>query len=89
MEDLLALIKYLETLSTTDDQGFRTALNRSISLLELTETELAREFGVSISTIGRWLSGKSSPHPAGRKPVFEYLSDLAREKVLLELAKVE
>ena len=43
--------------------------------LELTREYLARELGVTLSTLYRWLSGQSRPSRLAQKRINEYLSE--------------
>jgi transcriptional regulator with XRE-family HTH domain len=71
------LKKYVESLKSADlrsDDQFKDLLNKGMNLLRLLDSDISREFGVSRPTVNRWRNGANAPHPAMRKPLFEYLA---------------
>jgi len=79
-----ALTDYVASLrgaSQQDDAAFHLLLVRGMELLQLLDKDIAREFGASRPTVTRWRNGVNAPHPAMRRPVFEWLEK--RAKVLL------
>lgn len=71
------LIKKLKNASTENTELFRELLIESFMHLEIDSSMLAARFGTSLSTIQRWKSGVTSPHPAFRKAVFAFLASTA------------
>lgn len=70
------LKRYVESLKSADpknDEQFKTLLNKGMSLLRLIDADISKEFGVSRPTVNRWRNGANAPHPAMRKPLFNYL----------------
>lgn len=67
-------------------EDFTRLLTRGIALLNLTDKELAREFGASRPTVTRWRNGDNAPHPAMRKPVFDFLA--LRSQILIRRLRV-
>ena len=68
----------ISKLKPDDDAGFQAVLNEAMNKMNVLEGDLAREFGVSLSTVNRWSNGRSMPHPAVRKPILESLAKRAR-----------
>lgn len=68
----------LRAANRTDASEFKRLLGRGIELLSLTDKDIAREFGASRPTVTRWRNGDNAPHPAMRKPVFDWLAQRAQ-----------
>jgi hypothetical protein len=68
-----------------DDAAFQTVVARGMELMQLLDSDLSHQFGVSRPTVNRWRTGANAPHPALRKHVFAWLRHraalLSREKV--------
>lgn len=76
-----SLFKYVTELSYADPKdvyAFRSLLEQGMELLQLTDKDIAREFGVSRPTVTRWRNGANAPHPALRKPVYTWLEQRTR-----------
>lgn len=56
-----------------NDEDFERILNDVMDLTELAEKDIAHQFSVSRPTVERWRHGKTSPHPAMRPPVYQWL----------------
>jgi len=70
---LLLLQRALREARTQDDVQFYRLLRTGVSILKLTEEDIAHQFGASRPTVKRWLAGTSAPHPAVRRPVYDWL----------------
>ena len=55
------------------DDSFASIINECQTLLEASDTEFADMVGASRPTVGRWKSGKTSPHPLGRESAISRL----------------
>ena len=77
-QDLEAFVCELRVASRTDAAEFKRLLGRGIEFLSLTDKDIAREFGASRPTVTRWRNGDNAPHPAMRKPVFDWLTQRAQ-----------
>jgi hypothetical protein len=51
---------------------FRQIIQKTLSF-GISDTVLAKEFKVSVETIGRRLSGETAPHPVGRPSIVRHL----------------
>lgn len=70
------MVKYEKELATAKDEDlleFQRLTLKSRELLDLSDYDFAREFRVSRSTIKRWREGRTAPHIAVRKTVFNFL----------------
>lgn len=56
-------------------QNFFVALNCAMLDLDLTTTDIAVRFDMSISSARRWRDGASTPHPAMQVLTYKYLLD--------------
>lgn len=70
-------INQLEHASFTDDELFHTLISHAVLYLDISEKELAREFGTSRPTANRWINGVSAPHLFMRSHVFKWLANRA------------
>lgn len=64
-----------------DKHQFGGFFDRVVTLLELSDDELASLMLVSRPTVGRWKRGDAAPHPLARASVFEALRRVARKKL--------
>jgi len=80
-EHLRELIQQLKRASTDDDQEFARVFDCAVNLLNRTDVELAKTFGVSHPTIGRWARGEYAPYSLARRAVFDSLIGLAEADV--------
>ncbi len=75
------LIEQLDAASSADTEyDFGGLVKAAQQLLELDDSDMAAMLKVSRPTIGRWIRGISSPHPLGRRAIFETLIGKARVK---------
>lgn len=56
-----------------NDDLFKMVLNKGFDLCSVQNKDLVQKFGVSLSTVERWRTGKTSPHPMMRGVVYNYL----------------
>jgi hypothetical protein len=77
IEELKRYIGSLKSANLKSDEQFKTLLNRGMELLRLIDADISKEFGVSRPTVNRWRNGANAPHPAMRKPLFNYLAKRA------------
>ena len=75
--ELKAYIASLKNINEKDDGAFRAVVARGMDVLQLLDSDLAHQFGVSRPTVTRWRNGANAPHPAMRKPVFAWLKGRA------------
>lgn len=75
---LASFIAALEGADSQDDATFQALLAQGIESLQLVDKDIAHAFTVSRPTVTRWRNGESAPHPALRKPVFDWLERRAR-----------
>ena len=78
--DLTTYLELLEKSSINSDYHFRHVVARGLETLQLTSTEVCREFGINRITLTRWMQGLAIPLNQMRKPVFEYFKRKAKEK---------
>jgi transcriptional regulator with XRE-family HTH domain len=74
------LAQRLSSPDSSDDEIFRAIM--SDFELVTSAGEFARKYGMSRSTISRWRSGHSVPHPALRPRIYQWLRKLANAKVV-------
>ena len=70
---LTDLITALMQADVKDDDAFARLVSASMLKLHLEDKDLALEFSASRPTVTRWRNGTNAPHPAMRKPIFQYL----------------
>ena len=64
----------VETCGSSDErEPFTMAFRQARLVLEIDDSQLARDLKTARPTIGRWARGDSAPHPLGRGPVYAYL----------------
>lgn len=49
--------------------------------LDLSQEQLARELGVSFTTVNRWEKGKTKPSPLATKALQSLLSEVKKDKI--------
>src|SRR5215813_190478 len=64
-----------------DDSKFPELLNKSQTVFEMSDDEVADIFMVSRPTINRWSNGKSLPHRRVRKAMFTWIADTASKRL--------
>jgi transcriptional regulator with XRE-family HTH domain len=82
--ELDALVAQLRGADVKDDARFSELFSKAYGLLfqgVVGDKELAARFGMSRSTITRWRSGVTTPHPAMRKPVYSFLLNKASARI--------
>ena len=67
----------------SDDAKFQELLNKSQTVFELSDGEVADILMVSRPTINRWSNGKNLPHRRVRKSVFTWIADTASKRLRL------
>ena len=84
-----ALKDLAEALRSFSDDSSRSAFaqlfTQAQALLELSDSDVAREIKVSRPTVGRWARGVASPHRIIRESAFRVLADMAEAKLKLKL----
>jgi len=65
----------LDSLSLKDDAQFFSLMNRAIETCGLQENDIVKDLTVTKSTVNRWVNGKTTPHPALRVKIYEYLKE--------------
>ena len=80
LQYLIARLEQAER-DEVDREQFGKLFSLSTQILELDQETVAQKFKISRPTISRWETGKSAPHPLGRKPVFQLLTKLAKERL--------
>jgi len=63
----------LEVADVNNDEDFARLVNDAMHLLNLSDAEVAREFSCARPTVGRWRNRMATPHPAMRKPIYNWL----------------
>ena len=79
LDQVCALAQRLSSPDSSDDETFR-AIMANFELVT-NAGEFARKYGMSRSTISRWKSGHTVPHPALRPRIYQWLRKLANAKV--------
>jgi len=74
----LAEFRYLIRCWDNGDERFEEIVECGASQLSDGRQDLAREFQVADSTVGRWISGVARPHPRLKRRIVGYL----RQKLL-------
>jgi len=77
------LREHLSECDVRQDGAFHEAFCEALLLLELSDQDVADGLLVSRPTVNRWKNGKNLPHPALRKPIFSWCSELAARKLRL------
>ena len=72
------LLQALKTAEPMDDARFHEVFSCGVTLLNLSDKDVAREFGASRPTVTRWRNGANAPHPAMRKHVYDLLERHAK-----------
>jgi transcriptional regulator with XRE-family HTH domain len=72
-EEVKEFVHALETAEFRNDVQFQQLFSRGMTLLNLADIDVAREFGASRPTVTRWRNGTNAPHPAMRKHVYDLL----------------
>ena len=72
------LVQELESSNYQDDLVFTKLINKVMRVLGV--RDVARHFTTSITTINRWISGKSHPHSSLRLIIIEHIILLVKEK---------
>lgn len=85
IEDLNSYLEALRVVDRSDAAEFTRLLVLGMKLLDLSDKDIAREFGASMPSVSRWKSGTNAPHPLLRVPVFEWLAQ--RTTVALHQAR--
>ncbi len=60
--------------------NFKDKLIILMNEFDIKDIELSRPFGVPITTVGRWCSGISTPHPIIQKQIFNEIQDIINRK---------
>lgn len=79
---LLAYIGFLENADVKDDETFAKVIEHALIHCDLSKKQLAGEFGIDSTTIGRWASGKTTPHQLVRPIVTAYIHDFAKAQAV-------
>lgn len=67
------MLMLLKITKHDDDIGFQRIIFGSVASGLISEKKLARLLDASVSTLGRWAYGKTTPHPKIRKIIFSRL----------------
>lgn len=70
------LEKFLQEIDNVDysiKDDFTTIIRGVSKTLDISNKEIATEFGASIRTVERWINGDSSPHPLYRHNVYDWM----------------
>jgi len=79
LDQVRALAQRLSSPNSSDDETFH-AIMTDFELVT-NPGEFRGKYGMSRSTISRWRSGHSVPHPALRPRIYQWLRKLANAKV--------
>lgn len=77
--ELFKLIKDIQDDDAVECLKFNDILQRSESILGLSDKDLGKELNVNRPTITRWRNGSNAPHPAMRRIVLDYILKKAKE----------
>jgi hypothetical protein len=80
-ESLKNLRQRLVSVNLRDDQFFLDIFREAKVLLELKEADISKVLLVSRPTVNRWTNGKNLPHPAMRKPIFDWISEELTQRI--------
>jgi hypothetical protein len=78
---LQGLVGQLKSAPTDNAEAFAKLFALASEMLHADDLQLARVFKVSRPTIGRWTRGESTPHPLGRRPVFQTLLKMVEAEI--------
>lgn len=67
-----------------DDVAFHALVRRAFWLAALSDADVSRQFGMSRPSIMRWRTGRSAPHPAMRRHVYEWMASKVQEAIAAE-----
>jgi transcriptional regulator with XRE-family HTH domain len=73
--------------SSEDDALFADLVREAMAALELSDSDLARQFGMSRPSVTRWRNGRTAPHPAMRAKVFKALLTRVRSRMRDSIAR--
>lgn len=84
MLDVTSIQKLMHDLDAADKNStdaFHAIINRSLTVLELSDRNLSRMFGMSVPSARRWMSGRGAPHPIIRPAIYKALKAVCLEKL--------
>jgi hypothetical protein len=83
--ELTKLMEDLKAAPTHSSDTFRELINRMVELRVFDEEKVLRvRFGLSVSSFERWKNGRTAPHPAMRRPIYDNIA-LGIERLLTKL----
>jgi hypothetical protein len=77
----MKLIERLKKADKTDNELFTSLLNEALQFLQMDARGMADQLLVGVTTIKRWVNGKSHPHPIMRPVIYEWLVDVIETKL--------
>ena len=81
LTELKAFLTRVNTVELSDEREFQQILGLAQQLLELADQDLATILDVSRPTISRWISGRTIPYPALRKPIYRWVASQLVTKI--------
>ena len=78
---LKSLRERVQSVSVRDDGAFHSIFSEAKRLLELSDTDVSEVLLVSRPTVNRWINGRNLPHPAMRKPIFDWIKEALTRKI--------
>lgn len=80
-EELQTFLENIRAEKAVELPMFNNILQRSETLLTLSDFDLAKEIMISRSTVTRWRNGKTAPHLVMRRPVLDLLEEKAKSAI--------
>ncbi|MEG3617612.1 hypothetical protein V5T82_04000 [Magnetovibrio sp. PR-2] len=78
-------MELLNEADITQVQVFSDVLATAVHHSYISKKEIALQFEVDLSTVGRWVSGKSAPHKLVRPIICAYIREIAQKHVSITL----
>jgi hypothetical protein len=80
-ESLKDLRERVALANMRDDELFHDIFREAKFLLELSDTNISEALLVSRPTVNRWANGRNLPHPAMRKPIFDWIREELSQRI--------
>lgn len=87
LNELYGLRSRIDEVDYEDAPAFHRIVSEALALLEIADADLASRFNMSRPSVNRWKNGRNAPHPAVRRPVYEFFTKQASRAIDAEEAR--